>query len=121
MSYQKRVAGIIALKVNGEQLLAKGNFEYNLGKPKREAVTGSDGTHGFKETPQVAYIAGEITDRSDISLDSLVTTRDATITLELGNGKVIVLRDAWYAGDGTGNTEEGNVDVRFEGMSADEV
>lgn len=121
MAYQKRVAGIIAVKVNGEQLLAKGNYTYNLGQPKRDAVVGADGTHGYKETPQVSFIEGEITDRSDISLESLVLTKDATITLELGNGKIIVLRDAWFAGEGTGNTEEGNVSVRFEGMSAEEV
>lgn len=121
MAYQKRVAGIIAVKINGEQVLAKGNFTYNLGKPKREAVVGADSTHGYKETPQVAFIEGEITDRSDVSLETLVTTKDATVTLELGNGKIIVLRDAWFAADGTGNTEEGNVGVRFEGMSAEEV
>lgn len=121
MAYQKRVAGIIAVKVNGEQLLAKGNFTYNLGKPKREGVVGADTTHGFKEVPQIAFIEGEITDRSDVSLESLVMTKDATVTLELGNGKVIVLREAWYAAEGTFNTEEGNGQVRFEGMSAEEI
>lgn len=121
MAYQKRVAGIIAVKINGEQVLAKGNFTYNLGKPKRDGVVGSDGVHGYKETPQIPFIEGEITDRSDVSLETLVTTKDATVTLELGNGKIIVLRDAWFAAEGTGNSEEGNVGVRFEGMSAEEV
>lgn len=116
-----RIAGIIALKVNGTQYLAKGNFTYNIGKPKREGVVGSDGTHGYKETPQIAFIEGEITDRSDISLETLLATTGATVTLELGNGKVIVLRDAWYAADGTFNTEEGNGQVRFEGMSGEEI
>jgi hypothetical protein len=32
-----------------------------------------------------------------------------------------VLRDAWYAGEGTGNTEEGNLAVRLEGKSAEEI
>lgn len=121
MAAQTRIAGIISLKVNGTQQLAKGNFTYNLGKPKRDAIVGADRTHGYKEVPQVAFIEGEISDRSDVSLEELVTVSDATITLELGNGKVIVLREAWFAGDGTGNTEEGNVSVRFEGMSAEEI
>ena len=77
--------------------------------------------HGPKETPQVAFIEGEITDRGDLDLDGLVTILDATVTLALGNGKVIALFDAWYAGDGTGNSEEANIDVRFEGKTAEEV
>ena len=121
MAAQTRVAGIIALKVDGTPYLAKGNFTYNLGKPKRDAIVGADTTHGYKETPQVAFIEGEITDRSDISLESLVTLKDVTVTLELGNGKVIALRNAWYAGEGTFNTEEGNGQVRFEGLSAEEI
>jgi hypothetical protein len=47
--------------------------------------------------------------------------KDATITLELANSKVIVLREAWNAAEGTGNTGEGNIPVRFEGMSAEEI
>jgi hypothetical protein len=34
---------------------------------------------------------------------------------------VIALRDAWYAADGEGNTEEGNIKVRFEGKSGEEI
>lgn len=121
MANQNRIAGLIAVKVDGTQYLAKGNFTYNIGKPKRDAVVGADAVHGYKEVPQVPFIEGEFSDRADISLETLVTISDATVTMELGNGKVIVLRNAWYAGEGTVNTEEGNVGVRFEGMSADEV
>jgi hypothetical protein len=120
MSNQRR-GGIIQLQVNGEIQDAKGNYTYNLGRPKREAIVGSDTTHGYKETPQVAFIEGEVTDRGSLDLDKLVTMTDATVTLELANGKVVVLRDAWYAGEGTGNTEEGNIAVRFEGKSAEEI
>lgn len=117
----ERKGGIIFVKVNGEIQDAKGNFTYNLGKPKREAIVGSDAVHGFKETPQVSFIEGEITDRSTLDLEALVTTEDATVTLELANGKVISLRNAWYAGEGTGNTDEGNIAVRFEGKSGEEI
>ncbi|MNG08647.1 Phage tail tube protein [compost metagenome] len=84
-------------------------------------MVGADRVHGFKETPQIPFIEGEITDRKELSLESLQATVDATVTLELANGKVIVLREAWYASEGTGNTEEGNIECRFEGMSAEEV
>lgn len=121
MAGELRRGGIIFLKVNGEIYSAKGNFTYNLGIARREAIIGADGVHGYRETPQVPFIEGEITDNQTLDLAGLATTENATVTLELANGKVISLRDAWFAGEGTGNTEEGNIAVRFEGMSADEV
>jgi hypothetical protein len=116
-----RVGGVIELKVDGSILSAKGNFTYNLGRPKREAVVGADTVHGFKETPQACFIEGEITDHASVSLDALTRLENVTAYLRLANGKVIVLRDAWYAGEGTGNTEEGNLGLRLEGISAEEI
>jgi len=118
---RNRVAGLIALKIDGDIYKAKGNFTYNLGKPKRDAVVGADAVHGYKEAVQIPFIEGEITDTSELSLEALVNITDATVTLELGNEKVIALRQSWFAGEGTGNTEEGNIAVRFEGMSAEEI
>lgn len=120
MTTQRR-AGIISLAINGINHDAKGSFAYNLGKVLRESIVGADGVHGYKETPQVAYIEGEITDRGDLDLAALLDTTDASVTLALANGKVIILRNAWFAGEGTANTEEANIEVRFEGKGADEV
>lgn len=117
----QRRGGLIQFQVGGVLYDAKGNFSYNLGQAKRDAVVGSDSVHGFVEKPQVAFIEGEITDRGTLDLQALVTAQDVTVTLELANGKIIVLRDGWYAAEGTGNSEEGNVEVRFEGKSAQEI
>ena len=117
----QRRGGIIQLQVNGEIEDAKGNFTFNIGRNKREAIVGADTVHGYKETPQVPYIEGEITDRGTLDLGKLVSLVDATVTLELANGKVIALRDAWYAADGEGNSEEGTIKVRFEGKSGEEI
>ncbi len=120
MADQRR-AGLIQVKISGEIQDAKGEFSYNLGRPKREAIIGSDGVHGYKETPQQAYIEGAITDRGTLDLAALVTGRDQTITVSLSNGKTIVLSDAWFAGDGTGNTGESEIAVRWEGANAEEI
>jgi hypothetical protein len=117
----QRVAGLIQVQVDGEIYDAKGSWSYNLGRPKREAVIGADGVHGFKETPQPAMIEGALTDRGTLDLAALATGRDLTVSLTLGNGKLIVLRDAWFAGEGTGTSEEGEVAVRWEGANAEEV
>ncbi len=117
----QRIAGKISFNVGGVRQNAKGSFSYNLGRSIREAVVGSDTVHGYMEKPQVAFIEGEISDRSGLDLAALVDVTSETVTLELGNGKVIALREAWFAGEGTGNSEEGNIAVRYEGISADEV
>lgn len=117
----ERVGGIIQVQANGVLYDAAGEFTHNLGEPKREAMTGPSGVQGYKETIQVPFIEGTIRDRSALDRRALVTMTGATVTLALPNGKVFVLRDAWYAGDGTGNTDEGTLDFRFEGMSGDEV
>lgn len=116
----QRRGGLISLQTNGELQDAKGAFTYNLGRPKKEAIIGADRPHGFKEVPQIGFIEGAITDRGTLDLEKLVTLEDATVTLELANGKVVVLRNAWYAGEGTVSTEEGEIAVRFEG-EAEEI
>jgi hypothetical protein len=117
-----RISGIVEGTLNGNLLQLKGNWTYNLGKPKREGIVNADGrVPGYKETGQVPYIEGEITDASDFNVANFLTTDDATFTLKLANGKIIVLRDAWYAGDGDIGSEEANIQTRFEGKSAEEI
>ena len=117
----QRKGGIIQLQVDGEILEAKGNFSYNLGRPEREPILGADTVHGYMEKPRVAFVEGEITDRGNLNLANLSQLTDVTVTLTLANGKVFVLRDAWSAGEWSGNTDEGNISVRFEGIGAEEV
>jgi len=116
-----RRAGTVFFKIDSKQYDVKGSFTYNLGLPKREGLVGHDGVHGFKELPQVPFVEGEITDSKDIDLANIMVLDGVTVTLELANGKTILLREAWYAGDGQVQTEAGNVKIRFEGRSAEEI
>lgn len=117
----KRIGGIIFFKVDGAQFSAKGEFSYNLGVPKKTMVAGSDSIHGFKEEPQVPYIEGAVTDNDELDLAALQSVRDATVTLQLANGKVVVLEFAVYASDGVVTTSEGQIEARFEGLRASEI
>ena len=120
MANQRR-AGTVYFKVDGQIYDAKGTFTYNLGLPKRDAIVGADVIHGYMEKIKVPFIEGEITDRGNLDVATFQKLTDVTVTLELANGKTIVLRNAWYAGDGDVKTEEANIQVRFEGKSAEEV
>lgn len=117
----RRVGGIIFFKIDGQQFSAKGNFTYNIGIPKREAVIGSDGVHGFKELPQPSKIEGQITDNDELDLEALLRARDVTCTLELANGKVIVLQEAFYSADGDASSEEGEIQIMMTGVRGKEI
>lgn len=117
---QKR-AGLIQFAVNGVRFDALGNFTYGLGKPKREGIVGASGPAGYKETAQIPFIEGEIVDSADLDLASFLDTDGATVTLKLGNGKTIALSEAYNASEGTGNSEDGKIAVRFEGKHAEEI
>lgn len=117
-----RRAGIIFVKVDGALVEAKGNFSYNLGYPQKETMAGASGIQGYKETEQEAFIEGEITDSQELDFASLVQGDELTVTLELNNGKTIVLNNAWFSADGTGNTEEANLAVKWSSSQrADEM
>lgn len=117
-----RIAGFFQVKVNGVLQTAKGEFTSGYGQPKRSTVFNSDGRPaGWKEEPQVAFIEGKITDRPDLDLLALMNIEGATVTLHKANGKVEVLQDAFYAGDGNVTTGEAEVDFRMEGSRLEEV
>lgn len=117
----QRKGGTIQFSVNGVTYDAKGEFTHNLGVPKKTAIVGADRVHGFKEEPQPAFIEGKITDRGNLDVGALQKLDDATVTIALANGKVVSLRNAWYASDGNVTSGEGEIDVRFEGLDAEEV
>jgi len=112
-----RVGGIIEFKADGELFSVKGNWTINPGRPKNEAVVGSDEVHGYKSTPQAPYFEGGITDLDGLNIDALYALDDSTMTLRMANGKTAVLRSGWWAGDGDITTEEGEIAARFEGLS----
>lgn len=115
-------AGTIYFKIDGIQYDAKGDFTYNLGGGTRGTIVGSDQSHGYKITPRPAHIEGKITDAANLDVAKLQSLDGVTVTLELANGKTVVFKDAWFAGEGNINTGEAEIDVRFESrFPAEEV
>ncbi len=117
----RRIGGTLYGKIDGEMYSLKGGWTYNLGIAKREGIVGADTVHGYKETPQIPFVEGAITDGQKLNLEKFLKLEEVTFTLELANGKTILLRDAWNASEGNVTTEEGEIAVKFEGMSAEEI
>lgn len=122
MASQRR-AGIVALKIDGVLFDVKGAVKYGIGKETREAIVGHDRVHGYKAMPTVPFVECEFTDSDELNLDNLAAVTDSTVEVQLANGKSIALRNAWCTNpDGLGaSTDEGNISVRFEGKSCEEI
>lgn len=110
-----KIGGTIFVTVNGERLQAKGEFTVNPGIPKKNAVVGKDGAHGFMEEQRAAYVEGSITASADLDVEQFLLVDDATVMVELVDGRTFMLYNAWNASEGDFKTDEAEMDVRFEG------
>lgn len=112
-----RVGGTIQIAVDGEVIQAVGSWTYNEGSPIREAQVGADRVHGYMEKPQAPFIEGQGRFTSDVDIASLKNKTNATILMNLPNDKVFTLTGAWFAGQGDITTEDGAINVRYEGLN----
>lgn len=111
--------GVKQVMVNGEVVLVKGGVSYSLGGEKRETVMGIDRVHGVKITRIPAYVEMTVTDRDEFDVKRFTSLTDATVTVELENGKVIKLGHAAYTAEGKISPEEGEIEARFDCDSDD--
>lgn len=116
------LGGKFTISCDGIAYYASGVFKYGAGFDKREAVMHSAGFAGFKTTPVAPYISGELFDDDSISLSDIANMTNSTITLDLSNGKQIVLRGAYSTNDnGLEVDTDGKITIKFEGQSIEEV
>jgi hypothetical protein len=117
----QRVAGIAFFKVDGALLPLRGNFTVSPSAVERAGIAGQDYVHGFSELPRVPYIEGDLTDVQGMSVENLEAMTDVTVTAELANNSVYVLKEAWCRSAFEINAREGQFRVRFEGTTCEEL
>jgi hypothetical protein len=118
-----KITGRIEVIVNGQTLLNKaGAVASGLGlsgEPNFELkeVMGDTGLHGFTEDPIVARCAVTITDRDDISLDTLARVREngTVIFRSASGGKAYTMNKATCKRNFTLTGGEGETQVEFIG------
>ncbi|RAI33537.1 phage tail tube protein, partial [Rhodoplanes roseus] len=115
------IAGIAYLRVDGDQYPLRGNFTVSPSAVARQGIAGQDYVHGYQEMPRVPFIEGDVSLIPELSLEDIEAVTDATVQADLANGRSYVLRGAWCVSALEANTGEGQVKVRFEGLSCDEV
>jgi hypothetical protein len=117
----QRVAGIAFLAVDGNQLQLRGNFTVSPSAVERTMIAGQDGVHGYQELPRVPYIEGDITTMPGLSLEALEQETDSTVVAQLANSMQYTLIGATCKAGLEANTRDGQVRVRWEGLSCQEV
>jgi hypothetical protein len=119
----KPLGGTVYVKVDGEQLSVRGSVTSNIGQTvMREAVIGADQVHGYTETPILPFLQVELTERPEFPLSAINKVSDSTITAELADGRVLMLRNAWHEGEAERNPQAGSIgSVRFVGLSGEEI
>jgi len=116
------IGGTITLAIDGKRYRAKGEFTYNLGGYNRTTIMGHTGPEGFKVEAREPFLEGSLTDSKDFSIvQDLYSVEDASILLELANGKTITFKNAWYSGNGDVKTMEGEINLKFTAISAQEI
>lgn len=116
MAQAPRVAGICYIKVDGEQLDAKGSIECPITDNSREAVMGLSGVAGYKETARTPYVKGSFIFTPGFPLSKLNEGTDMTVTAELANGKVYTLSGAFLVGEPAAKGDDGEVELEFNGI-----
>jgi hypothetical protein len=111
----RRLAGITRATVNGAPL-ALTEFAWSPGGVKRETLSSMSGIDGYSEMPKAPYISGKFRDGQSISLAGFNALTDATVVLQLANGKQIVGHGLWNTGETEVAGTEATFDFKFEGI-----
>lgn len=108
-----RIAGTSYIKVDGEQLSLTGGMEIPLNLKVKETITDLGGGNDYKETHRAPYMKGTFKVPKGFPLKKVIEGDNMTITSELANGWVYVLKNAWLEGEANYNPEDGTVDLQF--------
>ncbi len=115
-----RLAGTAYVTCDGITIMVAGAFKYSPSTVKRDTLTGMDGVHGYKETPNAPYISCQVRDSGGTSLSDFNGQTNVTIVGELANGKTIIGSGMWCVNTQEVDSTEATFDLRWEGGSVTE-
>jgi hypothetical protein len=117
----ERFAGIALCMVDGNQMALRGNFTVSPSVIERTMIAGQDGIHGYQELPRVPYIEGDISTVPALNLADLANQVNVTVVAQLANKKQYTLGQACSKAGFDANTRDGQVRVRWEGVTCSEI
>lgn len=115
-----QLTGRATINAAGKRLPTKEKTgKINIGGVTRKGEMGDTGPLGYIETGAQPYIECVIAHSANVSLAEINAITNATVSFDTDTGKSFVLRNAWCAK--ANELDKGDIQVRFEGMSCEEV
>jgi hypothetical protein len=112
----RRVAGVTSFAVNGS-MFSVTEFAWDPGAIQRETMASLSGVDGYRETPIAPYISGKFRDSQNVNVSGFVGLTNATIVVQLANGKQVVGHNLWFIGRPGVSGADATFDFRFEGTA----
>jgi hypothetical protein len=112
----RRLAGITSFTVNGSVFNVT-EFSWDPAQVERETMTSLSGVDGYRELPVAAHIMGKFRDAQSVSVTAFTTLTNATVVVQLANGKQITGHNLWYVGRPEVAGQDAVFDFRFEGAA----
>ncbi len=111
-----RIAGLAIMQIDGVTFPVASDAKYRVSDFNVELLEGQDGLHGTKELPKQGMIGAKLRDQGNFQVAGLAAKRNATVVLQLANGKVISGSNMSRVGDPPEvNSEDATFDIAFEG------
>jgi hypothetical protein len=121
MFVAQRIAGVAFITVNGNQMPLRGNLTVSPSAVERTMLAGQDGVHGYQEIPRVPYIEGDFSTMPDLAIEDLDGQVDVTVVASLANGRIYSLTEGVCKAGLEPNALDGQVRVRWEGTTCEEL
>jgi hypothetical protein len=114
MAATAAVGGTAFLHVDGRALALRGNFKVMPNRIERTSIANADGSLVYTEKYVAAKVEAEISDGAGTSLQAFQSMTATTVKLELLNGKLYVLSNAFVTGTQELDAVEGKFQITFE-------
>jgi hypothetical protein len=116
-----RIGGILSLSIDGNQYPVRGSCVVTPTSTKREGVAGQTQVDGFTEMPMVPGAKMEISTVPGLSVLALEAITNSTVVIQLANGNVYTLSNAFSIPPFEIDTAEGKFTAEFGCLTCDEV
>ena len=114
-----QLTGRAFITVAGKRLASKEGAKLGFGNLERTAELGDAGVLGYKEKSTVPFVECTVAHNADMSLREYADMVDVTVSFDTDSNRSFVLRNAWNAK--MLELDKGDISLRFEGMSCEEV
>ncbi|MDH4745823.1 phage tail tube protein [Sphingomonas sp. CBMAI 2297] len=116
------IAGTVYLTIDSKSCQLVGEFAYRPTQNTNETLKGLDGIHGLKSVPEAGMIKAKLRDSGSISIQELGNATDVTVVASLANGKTVIGRNMWRAGEPLEvDAEDGTFSIQWEGADVSEA